>query len=61
MKFIATLVSVCFFMFALLILLIAKTVSGTVYLVTATVRLFNRQHKPVPATGAVLTGTEVPA
>ncbi len=60
MKIIATIVSVCFFAFALLILVIAKTVSGTVHLVSATARLFNRQIK-AQAASAAITGIEVPA
>ena len=59
MKIIATIVSVCFFVFALLVLLIAKTVSGAAYLVSATTRLFNRQTKP-QAAGVAITGIEVP-
>jgi len=61
MKFIATLVSVCFFMFALLILIVAKTVTGAAYLVKTTTRLFSRQSRPVQAVGTVITGVEVPA
>lgn len=61
MKFIATLVSVCFFALALLVLVIAKTVSGTAYFVSATARLFSRQDKPAQVTEAAITGVEMTA
>lgn len=61
MKFIATFLSVCFFAVAFLILLIAKTVSGAAYLVTATARLFSRQSKPVQAIDSGITGVEMTA
>lgn len=60
MKFFATLVSVCFFVFALVILVVAKTVSGTTYLIIAAARVF-KQPKPANAMDTALAKVEMHA